>query len=240
MTATANVRRYMRLHNEGSQHSIEAHDDHTVFKLAQLDPRPEDIRQMVEFHVANSMVIFNQIVQDTLPLLAVEFEHRQQGEIENYRELFGVTPKFNSYRTAMILPTAYLQATKIPTPDHRLFRLLSKQADQMLAQKPAKDDLVGQVRRYILQAIPDGFPSLEAVARELAMSSRTMSRRLAEKGVSFRTIADDVRRHLALKYLSENTLKIYEIAFLLGYAEISAFNHAFKRWTGVRPSEYRI
>ena len=71
------------------------------------------------------------------------------------------------------------------------------------------------------------------------MSERTLSRRLMEEGATFRGIVDQQRRRLAFRYLSDTTVRPTQIAYLLGYSQPSAFSHAFRRWTGESPAEYR-
>jgi len=70
------------------------------------------------------------------------------------------------------------------------------------------------------------------------MSQRTLARRSDDLGTSFGQILDEVRHQLAVRYLGEPDARASQIAFLLGYSEPSAFNHAFRRWTGVSPSEF--
>ena len=79
---------------------------------------------------------------------------------------------------------------------------------------------------------PDRDRLSNIVAKELAMSSRSLSRALAKLGTSFHAIVETLRKNLAHKYLEQGDLNLKEITFLLGYADISGFNHAFKRWTG--------
>jgi len=71
------------------------------------------------------------------------------------------------------------------------------------------------------------------------MSSRTLSRKLGEEGTSFAEILDQLRAALAKRYLDDETLPVSEIAWLLGYREVSSLTHAFKRWTGITPGEFR-
>ena len=71
------------------------------------------------------------------------------------------------------------------------------------------------------------------------MSVRTLSRALAAAGTSYRQVLDGLRRELALRHLARNTISISEIAFLLGFVELSSFDRAFKRWTGVTPADFR-
>jgi AraC-like DNA-binding protein len=85
----------------------------------------------------------------------------------------------------------------------------------------------------------DGKPHAVEVARACGMSERTMHRRLKERGLSFRTLVEDIRHAKARSYLSRPGLSVAEIAFLLGFSESSAFRRAFKSWAGVSPAGFR-
>jgi AraC-like DNA-binding protein len=97
--------------------------------------------------------------------------------------------------------------------------------------------------RSLKGAIVDGLSrqtcSLRQMAQQLGMSERTLTRRLAEEGVSFIRLLNETRRELAEDHLRSQQLSIGEIAFVLGYAEPTAFHHAFRRWTGMTPAEFR-
>ena len=90
----------------------------------------------------------------------------------------------------------------------------------------------------ILEALPED-PSADEVAQGLHLSTRTLQRKLAEAGVSFSEVSDDIRSELAKEYLSSRDVRISEVAFLLGFGEQSSFNRAFRRWTGVAPGRWR-
>jgi AraC-like DNA-binding protein len=82
-------------------------------------------------------------------------------------------------------------------------------------------------------------PSLDAVARELAVSPRSLQKSLKTEGASYQRLLDRVRQEIAIDSLGDPDLSLCDVAFLLGFAEQSAFNHAFKRWTGSSPRQYR-
>ena len=84
-----------------------------------------------------------------------------------------------------------------------------------------------------------GEANLERVAKDIGMSTRSLTRHLAEAGTSFGEILQELRKKLALRYLREETLSLTEIAFLLGYGDVSSFTHGFKRWTGSTPARFR-
>jgi AraC-like DNA-binding protein len=100
-------------------------------------------------------------------------------------------------------------------------------------------DIVAQVRRRILELLPSGPPTQMEIARALALSPRTLHRRLAEAKTSFAELLDETRRELAAGYLRRTDYSIAEVAYLVGFAEVSSFNRAFRRWTGKSPSAVR-
>jgi AraC-like DNA-binding protein len=100
-------------------------------------------------------------------------------------------------------------------------------------------DVVAQVKRELLGHLPSGAPTQGAVARAVSLSARTLHRRLAQAGTSFEKLLDETRRELAAEYVRRADYSVSEIAYLLGFAETSSFNRAFRRWNGKSPSEFR-
>lgn len=99
--------------------------------------------------------------------------------------------------------------------------------------------LRSSVEEVLSQLLPHAEANQSNVAKQLAMSTRTLSRKLLSEGLAFTTILDETRSALADKYLTERDLPVSQIAWLLGYREVSSFNHAFKRWTGMTPQQFR-
>ena len=96
-----------------------------------------------------------------------------------------------------------------------------------------------RVENAISSLLPHGRVLVEDVARSLGMSERTLARKLSDEGLNFTEILQQLRRDLAVRYLDDHKLHISKIAWLLGFNEVSAFTHAFKRWTGKKPSQIR-
>jgi AraC-like DNA-binding protein len=117
--------------------------------------------------------------------------------------------------------------------------VLERQADRTLADAPKADDPVAEVRRVLAWKIGNGGTRIEAVARRLATSPRTLQRRLAAGGVSFQELLDDVRKEAAGQRVAHSAMSIGEIAYLLGYSEPGPFHRAFKRWYGETPQAFR-
>jgi AraC-like DNA-binding protein len=104
---------------------------------------------------------------------------------------------------------------------------------------PADEGLRYEVRRALARRIAGGDTRIGSVARELATSARTLQRRLAEQGSSYQSLVELARCEAAEQYLSDQSLSIAEISYLLGYSEPSALHRAFKRWKGTTPQAFR-
>jgi AraC-like DNA-binding protein len=128
----------------------------------------------------------------------------------------------------------------IVSADPYLHQLCVQSCEEALARRGLKQTpLKVQVENAIAALLPHGQARHELVAAQLGMSPRTLARRLAEEGTSFAGLLTEVRSALADRYLAERSLPISQIAWLLGYAEISGFTRAFRRWTGTAPSAAR-
>lgn len=127
----------------------------------------------------------------------------------------------------------------LPRRDPRLFGYLARRAEELLAQLPADARWADRVRREIGALLADGEPRLSVVARRLAVSERTLHRRLVDEDTRFADLVDAARRERALLLLADRSLSASEVAFLLGYTEPAAFFRAFKRWTGETPQSWR-
>ena len=124
--------------------------------------------------------------------------------------------------------------------DPHLNDLLLKYCEAALSgRKGDVSQLRTRVENTISSLLPHGGVLVEDVARSLGMSDRTLARKLSEEGLNFTEILQQLRRDLAVRYLDDRKLHVSKIAWLLGFHEVSAFTHAFKRWTGKTPREMR-
>ncbi len=126
----------------------------------------------------------------------------------------------------------------LPQADEHTLAICIAQCEQILERRNRRRGLSATVRTQLLSA-PGALPGLDAVAQSAQMHPRTVRRRLAEEGTSFRALTNEVRATLAAELLSQFGLTVEQIARRLGYAETAAFNHAFARWYGCTPTEFR-
>jgi AraC-like DNA-binding protein len=123
--------------------------------------------------------------------------------------------------------------------DTVLRQLLESQANEIVARLPRRTGLALEAQRALAARMGAGDIGIEAVAREFAMSPRTLQRQLAAEGVSYQELRDGARKEATGRYLGESILTINEIAYLVGYSEPAAFHRAFKRWYGMTPEVFR-
>lgn len=159
-------------------------------------------------------------------------------DVAPYEDYFGCTVEFEQPSTIVRFPIDQL-ALPLRQPDPMLLSILEAQADKLLAELPAGDVFEQDVRRAISRRCRTGEPSLTKVALDLKLSGRSLQRKLQSRGLSFQGLLDETRLMLAKDYLSDGHLQLTEVAQMLGYSEQSAFNHAFRRWTGHSPRKYR-
>jgi AraC-like DNA-binding protein len=170
---------------------------------------------------------------------SVQFVHPEPPETRHLREFFRCPLHFGCASAGFTVDRETL-AHPMVTADPALAAYFEHQVSESLERfSPSEEPLVTQVRRALSEGFKSGVPDLNQVARQLAMSPRTLRRRLEEAGTSFQQLLEETRCALARRYLKAMSLPLGEVAFLLGYSEPSAFHRAFRRWTGMTPQEYR-
>ena len=154
--------------------------------------------------------------------------------------VFGVVPMSAAPRDRMLV-SAIDWARANAAGDRGLFEVLNRHAAMLVAELPAlgATALIQDLRAAVGAELRGGDPALDRVAGRLGMSGRTLQRRLDDQGLRFGELVDEVRSALAKAYLQDRQMALCEVAFLLGFADQSAFGRAFKRWTGVTPGRWR-
>ncbi|PSO16663.1 hypothetical protein C7G41_36470 [Bradyrhizobium sp. MOS002] len=131
-------------------------------------------------------------------------------------------------------------ALPLVTEDQNLLETLKPICDAALRDAALeRETLRAAVENEVHRALPHGNISKPSIAKALGSSARTLSRRLADEGVTYAEVVDELRRTLALQYLKDPSISLSQIAWLLGYEGSRSLNHAFGRWTGRSPSALR-
>jgi AraC-like DNA-binding protein len=235
--AMARVARFRALVNPALAPRITRSADEV--ELAHLYPHRLARASFVgEGTVLGYVTLFEQLTGARPRLLEARFQHRRPADVARYVEVFRCPLVFDDEVTSLTLPASTL-SLEVKRADPQLCAYLEDHARTLLARLPQDERLSDRVKRLIAQELRGGEPAQAAVARQLGMSGRTLQRRLQQEGTSFTALLDEMRRQHALLYLQDRRMAVYEVAYLLGYREPSAFFRAFRRWTGETPQALR-
>jgi AraC-like DNA-binding protein len=236
--ALAKVSDYFPLINAVVRLPYVVGDDHVTFGL-EAPSRPATItRPYAEYTLAAVFLRSRIATNQRYPLMRVEFSHPRPADISEHERIFECPVIFGA-ETCQLVIARHVWDTPRTGGDPTLFSILDTHARMLLDQVPSPSDIVGRVREAIHAELGGGNPQLESVAKRLAMSPRTLQRRLRDQGVLFNDLLDAMRFRAAKSYLAQRDIAGAEVAYLLGFAEQSSFNHAFKRWAGQTPTEFR-
>ena len=169
--------------------------------------------------------------------VAASLRRRKPDPADAYERFFGCPVRFDAEESAFVL-----SAKDADRPLPSANRQLAATFDRMLTEELArldKADVVSRTRAAVLEHLSSGEGSEEDTAKQLHMSPRTLQRKLAEAKTTYVQLVDDTRKDLALRYIEDQRRSVTDITFSLGFSQPSAFTRAFKRWTGLSPSEYR-
>ncbi len=235
-----NGKRYCTIMNEGIHLNVKLDDRAAAISLDYVDLERQSDRHQIEFWLVTLVRICRQVTDTRLAPRHLRIRHRRDETPAEMRRFFGCDVEFGAASDEIIFP-APVASLPIVGSDNYLNDLLLRYAEEALADRPQeRASLRSAVERVLPQLLPHAKASASNVAQKLAFSTRTLSRKLHNEGVAFAEILEETRAALAKRYLAERDLPISEIAWLLGYVEVSSFTNAFKRWTGMTPSQFRL
>jgi AraC-like DNA-binding protein len=203
---------------------------------------PDDVRRFfTERDIAAIVATVPSFVHSVLARHADEVEVELAIGQEYLRPLLRTVQlnhiEFDCAHNVIRLPRGMLDEP-LPQADEHTLAICMDQCEQILQRRSARRGMAAAVRAQLLST-PGEMPGLDDVADRLGMHPRTVRRRLAAEGATFRALTNEVRAALAVELLSQVGLTVQEAARHLGYSETAAFTHAFSRWFGVPPTEYR-
>jgi AraC-like DNA-binding protein len=229
---------YVGLTSTLLRYSLEEDGDEAALVM-DANEIPEDVRSFV---LARDLTaLLNSIFPATFgPLVDGRLDLALgRGGLKGFLE--GVPPsvgvRTGATRNAFVFPRARLDEP-MPQADPHTARLCADQCEELLQRRRQRAGIAHRVRVRLLRD-PAAMPSAAQIADELGVDVRTLRRHLVAEGTSFQELRDEVREQLAVALLGDLGLSVTEVARRLGYAETSAFSHAFKRWRGVSPRTFQ-
>jgi AraC-like DNA-binding protein len=167
----------------------------------------------------------------------VRFAHCAPRDAREHERFFGAPLRFATGENALVLPQALLDLPCRGT-DRSLLSLLDRYAADRLAAPPTAT-FADRARATLSEELQAGHVTAHGLAARLEVSTRTLHRSLAAEGTSYRLLLAQLRLDIAARHLMDDRMSVAEIAFLVGFSELSAFHRAFKRWTGRTPAAFR-
>jgi AraC-like DNA-binding protein len=205
--------------------------------LARSAPDPVSSAITMDFVTSLLVDMCRMNAGSSLRPVAVRLRRMRPKDGEAYRRHFGCVVHFGADEDSITLSRRDVDRL-LPTSNRQLAATL----DRILAEQLAhldKNDVVARCQARLLDQLCSGEVSEDVMAQALHMSRRTLQRKLAEADLTYQKLVDDTRRDLAMRHLEDPRHSITDVTFLLGFSQQSAFTRAFKRWTGMSPSEYR-
>jgi AraC-like DNA-binding protein len=234
--ACSRLQRFSRIVNDRAVVEVKDHEG-CMSVMLDVDAESQCARVRDDYALAAVTRMCQNIMGDGFRLQAVHFKHREPSDLKPFYEFFGCQLRFEQARNELLIPLVLVDEV-LPGANPELALLNDQVATKRLAQID-RNDIVTRVRSALMDQLPSGRVSDDSIAGTLHMSVRTMHRKLAETGQSFRGLLVDTRRQLAEQYILDQSLTLTEISLLLGFSESSSFSRAFKNWTGSSPSQAR-
>ncbi|TWI84653.1 AraC-like DNA-binding protein [Roseibium hamelinense] len=178
------------------------------------------------------------MIAKTSAKLVIEMTVAPPVQRSRFQETFGNRVRFGRQHDRILIPSQFLD-TVPPRSEPNLLYIVATAANAEIEAYRQPDAEITKIITGIVSRIENGFCSLDQVATDIGMSPRTIQRHLENEGTSFRTLADNIRKSMARRYLQETPLTIKEIAYILGFTELSSFSRAVKSWFGCSPSALR-
>jgi AraC-like DNA-binding protein len=206
--------------------------------LRPIGGHDEPRRQFSEFIALAVIRALNRATNRDFAPSRMTFAHPRNLGLREIHRILRCPVQFAQTADSWVLPRRVMELP-IASGDSHLLHILEAHADDLLSERRTATGLRGLVENRLLSMLPSGKVKTAEIAHQLGMSARSFTRHLAQEGTSFGEVLDRLRHSLALRYLEDPHISLQQIAWLLGYSEIGAFNHAFKRWTGTSPGRAR-
>jgi AraC-like DNA-binding protein len=226
--------RYHRLLSTAMELRIEANE--TELTLV-VEPFKDWPKEGVDALTAGIVAMCREITYEDFSPLRIEMTRPQPPCAKQLAKYFLCPVRYGAERTCIVFRRDQTEKF-LPRQNPALARANDEVALRYIAQMD-RTDVLSRSKLAMIDMLSNGEPSRKALAERLHMSERTLARRLRDRGLSFRSLLDSVRKELGLGYMEELRHAVTDVAYLLGFSDQSNFARSFRRWTGSTPSEYR-
>ena len=230
--------RYSSVINEGvSLKYIDGKDIVVAFHYVGVSRHLD--QHQIEFFVTALVRLCRQLTGLRVVPSRVSLTHQRNGPCSELIELLGGDVKFGAAVDEVTFAAAMKQIPVVSADPYLNTHLVTYFEEALSRRSTTRGSFRTSVENAIVPLLPHGKVRVGEIARQLGVSQRTFARRLSSEGITFSEVLESLRSDLAERYLAEEGMSISQIAWLLGYQEVSALTHAFKRWTGTTPRQAR-
>lgn len=230
--------RYALVLTSVSMYEVEPTFNGAFMHLHREGERRLGLRLSNEATLASIASISREVASSPFQALEVHIKHPAPDSVAEHEAYFGCPVRFESDRDALLVSKQTLN-TPNKLGDASIAAFFDTHLEAEVGRLDDPISLDRRVRDLVTTSLSEGVPLLSDVATRLAMSGRTLQRRLTEQGLSFQALVDESRRKLAQRLLRKTELSLTEVAFMTGFSEQSALTRAFKRWVGQTPGAFR-
>ncbi|XEC95111.1 AraC family transcriptional regulator [Paenibacillus tarimensis] len=236
--ALAAYQKYNVIVCSGYDLSWHVEGDDVIIMTAYAQPLQMPSRHCIEDMMSSLYHIMVRLSCRSIALKEVHFRHDRSAAAEEYMDVLGVLPQFGKESNLFRMSKEILEYPVLfaDAKIRSAFELIAEEAKHRLIQGKIFSD---QVYSWIINRMPVSNLSLKDAAAEFRMSVRSIQAKLKQEETTFQAIMVRARKELAIGYLAKPEYPIAEVAYLLHFSEPSAFQNAFKKWTGVTPRQYR-
>jgi AraC-like DNA-binding protein len=190
-----------------------------------------------EFWRSSMTTLFSRVLEAPFPSKRMAFTYPAPAHRRNYERMFNCPVDFGADAMEWHFDADVLERP-CPNANPITAKVCQQFCDRIMAEHTEEADLPRQIRTACINSAPQ-FPPAQAIANRLGLSLRTLHRRLAESGHSYRSVLDGMRRRVAIELLENTNLLIDQVAERVGFADATSFRKAFVKWTGHPPTYYR-
>ncbi|MFA5956598.1 AraC family transcriptional regulator [Hyphomicrobium sp.] len=227
------------LHQQSSSISLVKSPDGLVrLEYRIVAPQIIERRQDAELSLGMRLNLIREAMGPSWAPEEVHFEHPKPEAWREHERAFG-SPVFFSQPANAIIFRQQILKQMMPAADSRLMSAMKLCLERLSERRDVRSSITDRIRSAVRARLPEGFPAIEGIAAELRLPLSTVQRELHYDGLNYSTLVENTRRDLALSYVRQRQLSFSEIAFLVGYSELSAFSRAVRRWTGLSPRALR-
>ena len=186
-----------------------------------------------------TVVVLKAMTEKDIGPVSVSFKHGPPADRRDYDKYFNCPVQFNQNTNFMCYKKVDMDARTAKADESINKFLLERIEEEAKGMEVSTSKITADVKNLIKDALPSGIPSISQLGEHLGMSNRTLTRRLSESGFTFRDLIKKTQQEISIDLLKNTSRSVGEIAFQTGFSEQSAFNRAFKNWTGQSPASYR-